>query len=119
MEKLRFKIRFARQLTRLMDTEFSFFGIRFGLDPILDFVPFFGDLAGTIVSLYLFWIAWQIKVTEKVYVQMLGNILIDFLLGLIPFAGVVFDAFYRSNIKNLRLLEKYIEPDILEGRVMQ
>lgn len=70
---------------------------------------------GLIVSLYLFWIASELKVPRQVYFQMLGNIIIDYLLGLIPVAGVVFDAFYRSNVKNLGLLEKYIEPDVLEG----
>lgn len=115
MEKLRDHIEFAKRLVRLMDTRFSFLGVRFGLDPILDFIPFFGDLVGLIVSLYLFWIASELKVPRQVYFQMLGNIIIDYLLGLIPIAGVVFDAFYRSNVKNLGLLEKYIEPDVLEG----
>lgn len=108
MEKLRGHIQFAKRLVQLMDTKFSFMGVRFGLDPLLDFIPFFGDLIGTIVSLYLFWIAFELKVPEKVYFRMLGNIIIDSLLGLIPVAGIVLDAFYRSNVKNLDLLEKYI-----------
>lgn len=93
MEKLRDHIEFAKRLVRLIDTRFSFLGIRFGLDPILDFIPFFGDLVGTIVSLYLFWIAFELKVPSHVYFQMLVNIIIDYFLGLIPYAGVVFDAF--------------------------
>jgi hypothetical protein len=119
MEKLRPEFQFAKQLTRLMDTQFSFLGVRFGLDPILDFIPFFGDLIGTIVSFYLFLLAKTLKVPKIVYLQMLGNILIDSFLGLIPFAGIVFDAYYRSNVKNLAILEKYLEPEVIKGEILE
>ena len=46
---------------------------------------------------------------------MAWNILFDFILGLIPVIGIVFDSFYKSNVKNLALIEKYFDPDILEG----
>ena len=37
------------------------------------------------------------------------NLLIDALLGLIPFVGDVADAAHRANSKNLRLLERTVE----------
>ena len=119
MKNLKSEFQFAKRLTRLMDTQFSFLGIRFGLDPILDFIPFFGDFIGTIVSFYLFLLAYKLKVPIVVYLQMLGNIIIDSILGLIPLAGIVFDAYYRSNIKNLAILEKYLEPEAIKGEILE
>lgn len=101
-----------------MDSEFSIFGFRFGLDPLLDVIPIFGDSVGLIVSLYIFWIARELKVPPIVYFKMLVHIFIDYILGLIPFAGIVLDAFYRSNLKNLDLLEKYLKPEVLEGEII-
>ncbi|MDO8741627.1 MAG: DUF4112 domain-containing protein [Candidatus Roizmanbacteria bacterium] len=119
MKNLKAQFKFAKRLTRLMDTQFSFLGVRFGLDPILDFIPFFGDLIGTIVSFYLFLLAYSLKVPKVVYLQMMGNIIIDSLLGLIPLAGIVFDAYYRSNIRNLAILEEYLEPEVLIGEILE
>ncbi len=99
----------AKRLTRLLDTKFQILGFKFGLDPLLDLIPGLGNIVGTFVSLYLLWIGYRINIPKKVYIQMIGNIIIDFAFGSIPFAGVVFDAFYKSNIRNLALLERYFE----------
>lgn len=102
-----------------MDTKFTVFGIRFGLDPILDIWPGFGSLVGAIISCYLFWIAYQLKVPTRVYWQMGWHIFLDFILGELPFIGFIFDIFYRSNEKNLALLFPYANPEILEGVVVE
>lgn len=106
---------FAQRLTRLMDAKFNFFGIRFGIDPLLDFFPGLGSAIGAGVSCYLFWIAHQLNVPSKIYWQMGWHIFLDFILGELPFVGVVFDLFYRANEKNLALLRPFINPDVLEG----
>ena len=97
----------ARRLTNLLDTKFNILGFKFGLDPLLDLIPGFGSLVGGFTSLYLFWIALQLDLPKKVYGLLLGNIIIDWILGSVPFAGVVMDAFYKSNVRNLKILEKY------------
>ena len=38
---------------------------------------------------------------------MLVNIFFDMILGAVPFVGDVFDVFFRSNRRNLDLIEKY------------
>jgi hypothetical protein len=111
-------IRFAKRVVVLMDMKFSILGFTFGLDPLLDIIPGFGDMLGACVSCYLFWIAFQLKVPTRLYVRMLWNIIVDYLLGLIPFINVVLDALYRANMKNFKLLEQYVDPDILEGEVI-
>src|SRR5689334_14253415 len=102
-------IQFARRLVYLMDTRFSLFGIKFGIDPILDIIPGFGDAFGAGVSCYLLWIAYRLKVPTWVYGKMLLNIGFDYLLGLLPFVGIVLDLFFRANVKNFALLEKFFD----------
>jgi Domain of unknown function (DUF4112) len=112
-------IRFAERLMTLMDTKFSIFGIKFGLDPFLDIWPGFGSLIGAIVSCYLFWIAYQLKVPSKIYWRMGWHIFLDFIVGELPVIGFFFDLFYKANQKNLRLLYPFIDPEILEGVVVE
>ena len=112
-------LRFAERLVALMDTKFTFFGIRFGIDPFLDILPGFGSAIGAGISCYLFWIAYQLKVPSRIYFRMGWHIVLDYLLGLLPFIGVVVDLFYRSNAKNLALLYPFIDPEVLEGVVLE
>jgi hypothetical protein len=46
------------------------------------------------------------------------NITVDSVFGFIPYIGIVLDLFFRSNVKNFALLEKYFDPDILVGEVL-
>lgn len=108
-------IRFAQRLTTLMDTKFNLFGIRFGIDPLLDIWPGFGSLIGAIISGYLFWIAYRLKVPSRIYWRMGWHIFLDFILGELPFIGFIFDLFYRANEKNLALLYPFVDPEVLEG----
>jgi hypothetical protein len=39
---------------------------------------------------------------------MLGNVALDSLLGAIPVAGDVFDFAWKSNARNVRLLERHV-----------
>ena len=112
-------IAFAQRLVTLMDTKFNLFGIRFGIDPILDILPGFGSMIGAGMSCYLFWIAYQLKVPSRIYFRMGWHIFLDFILGLLPFIGVIVDLFYRANTKNLALLIPFINPDVLEGVVLE
>jgi hypothetical protein len=112
-------LKFAERLTRLMDTQFKIFGIRFGIDPFFDFIPGLGSFIGSAVSFYLFWIAWKLKVPSVIYFRMGWNILLDFVLGELPVIGFFFDLYYKSNAKNLKLLRPFAEPEILVGEITE
>lgn len=116
--KLKKHFAIATKLTTLLDTKFKFFGVRFGLDPLLDFIPGLGSIIGGITSCYIFWIASKLDVPGKVYFRMSINILLDLILGEIPIVGIFLDIFYKSNVKNLRLLEKYFDKNIIEGEII-
>lgn len=115
---LRKHIASARRMATLLDTKFSFLGIKFGVDPILDIIPGLGSIVGAITSTYLFWIAKRLNVGFWVYMRMLVNILLDLILGEIPVVGILFDVFYKSNIKNIQILEKYIKPETTEAEII-
>jgi hypothetical protein len=96
----------------LLDSRFRVPGtnIRFGLDPILSLVPGLGDLASPIFTVALLAQGLRQRVPRVVVVRMVLNALIDALIGVIPVAGNIGDVFWRANLANLALLERYAEP---------
>ncbi len=81
---------------------------RFGVDPILSFIPFAGTAVGAAMGSVILVDAIRLRVPVSVLARMLGNYVIDWLLGLLPVLGAFLDAAYRSNHKNFRLLERTI-----------
>jgi hypothetical protein len=99
-----------RELVRWMDSAFEVPGTKFrvGLDPILGLLlPGAGDVLSAIPSLLLLTLAGQRGVPPIIVLRMVLNVAIDSLIGAIPFLGDVFDFAYRSNEKNLALLEAH------------
>lgn len=100
----------VERVAKLLDSKYSFRGFRFGLDPILNFIPYAGQAVSFSVSLMLVLVMYRNGVTAKVAVKMLLNIIADALLGAIPVFGHVFDFFNKANEKNIKLLrEHYFE----------
>lgn len=109
----------ANFLAKLLDSRFNFLGIRFGLDPLLGLVPGLGEVVTVLMSLYIVWIGVRIGIPQIRIYQMLGNILLDFLVGVIPVIGDIFDIFYKSNIRNLDILNKYRHQKIIDGELVR
>jgi hypothetical protein len=108
----------AREIASILDTKFHFGKIKFGLDPLLSIVPGLGSVIGALTSTYVFWIAYNLKVPFFVYIKMAFNIIIDFLIGEIPVVGVFVDVFYRSNTRNIELLEKHLKPEVVDAEIV-
>jgi Domain of unknown function (DUF4112) len=100
-----------QRIARVMDTAFRvpFTRIRFGADSVLGLVPGAGDLVAFAVSAYAIQQARKLGVPGHITVKMLGNAAMDFGLGSVPLVGDVFDLFYKSNTRNLKLLTDYLE----------
>lgn len=107
----------ARIFTRMMDSQFSLFGIRFGLDNILGLVPGAGDLLAMLLSFYLIYIGIIMKIPANKLFEMIFNVVADAFIGTIPVAGDIADLFFQANSKNLRILEKF-ESDGIEGEII-
>lgn len=98
-----------RKIATLMDSQFSIAGIRFGLDPLLGLLPGIGDLLTAAVSIYILAQAAFLGATPSVLIRMGWNILVDNLLDAVPVLGQIFDFAWRSNNKNVDLLEAYLQ----------
>src|SRR2546423_6198885 len=95
-------------LSQVMDNQFRLpvLGWRFGLNAIIDLVPQLGDVATTIVALYVLVSAVRYRVPKITLLRMGLNIAIYFVVGLIPLAGDLFGAWWKPNIRNLNLLRR-------------
>lgn len=94
-------------LSALMDSRFKIFGVRIGLDGIIGLIPVVGDVATSAISIYIVFRALSMGFPFVVILQMLFNVLIDFVVGAVPFLGNIFDFFWRANEKNINLIKQY------------
>lgn len=109
-----------RSLSRLMDTAIRLpgIGIRIGLDPIIGLIPGAGDLVSTGFSAYILYLATRFHLPGWIIRRMVFNIGLEAVVGAVPLVGDLFDALYKSNVRNLALLEQHlqsIEPDLKEA----
>lgn len=104
------------RMTRMMDARFRLPGtsVRFGWDVLLGLVPGIGDLVSGAVSLMLLREARRAGVGWSGQARMVGNILIDGLVGTVPVLGDVFDLAFKANERNLAILRKHLpaDPDV-------
>jgi hypothetical protein len=75
-----------------------------GLDAMLGLVPVVGDAAAGALGLYLIWEARNLGASKTTLLRMLANVGIDTVLGSVPLIGSVFDIYFRSNTRNLKLI---------------
>ena len=104
------RLKMVRRVVRLMDEQFSIGGFRFGLDPVLNFIPIAGDISSYIISVSLIITMIQHGASGRVAAKMLANATLDALIGAVPVLGWIFDFTYKANTRNLKLLtEHYTE----------
>ena len=105
-------------LSQVMDNQFRvpLLGWRFGLNAIIDLVPEVGDIATTIVALYILVSAVRYRVPKITLLRMGLNIAIYFVGGIVPFAGDLFGAWWKPNIRNLNLLRRRATVSAEEAR---
>lgn len=105
--------RFARieALAKLLDVAFVLPGtnIRYGIDGLIGLIPVVGDLLTTALSLWIVREARALGAPRHLVARMLGNVALDGVAGLVPFAGDAFDVMFRANVRNVRLLRRWME----------
>jgi hypothetical protein len=83
-----------------------------GLDAILDLIPVVGDIAGAALGAYIVWEAKNLGMSKWQMARMLGNVGVNWALGLlsvIPVIGVIPDLLFRSNTYNLRIIKRHLD----------
>jgi hypothetical protein len=98
-------------LAKLLDVAFIVPGtnIRYGIDGLIGLIPVVGDLITTAISLWLVREARALGAPWHVTARMLGNVALDGVVGLVPIAGDAFDVMFRANIRNMRLLRRWMD----------
>ncbi len=106
-EKISQDFQWVERLSILMDSRFRVGNFKFGLDPILNFIPFAGQAATLIISLVLVTVMYRNGASGKLTIKMLLNVTYDAILGSIPLFGNIFDFFNKANEKNIKLLREH------------
>lgn len=96
------------RLSHYLDNLFRIPGTkwRFGLDAIIGLIPNVGDTLTMLASIYILIAGVRYGVPKITILRMAMNIAIDYLVGVIPFFGDMFDFFWKTNQRNLNLLKK-------------
>ena len=104
------KVNQLRRLSQLLDNAIPVPGtkFRFGIDPILGVIPGGGDTVAGALGAYIIVEAARMGLPRGVLGQMVGNIVLDSLAGIVPIVGDLFDVGWKANVRNIALLEKHL-----------
>jgi hypothetical protein len=98
-------------VAKLLDIAFILPGtkIRYGVDGIIGLIPVVGDIVATALSLWLVREARALGAPWHITARMLGNVAIQGVVGVVPVAGDAFDVLFRANIRNVRMLQRWMD----------
>ncbi|MGO4509916.1 DUF4112 domain-containing protein [Bradyrhizobium sp. MOS001] len=98
-------------IAKLLDVAFILPGtnIRYGIDGLIGLIPIVGDIITTAISLWLVREARALGAPWYLTARMLGNVAVDGVVGMVPFAGDAFDVMFRANMRNVRLLRRWLD----------
>lgn len=100
-----------RRLAQVLDAAVRVPGTRarVGLDFLLGLVPGAGDLAAGALGAYGLWAAQSLGAPASVVLRMAGNLALDTVVGSVPLLGDLFDLGFKSNLRNLALLDRWLD----------
>ncbi|AWN34843.1 DUF4112 domain-containing protein [Methylobacterium radiodurans] len=114
-------------LAHLLDSAFLIPGInrRVGVEAVIGLVPIIGDIAGMAISSYIVYEARRLGAPRWLIGRMALNVAFDGAVGVVPLAGDLFDAAFKANRRNVRLLRRWLErsgklrPNEIEGTAVR
>lgn len=97
------------QIATVLDECFRIPGtkVRFGLDALVGLIPGIGDVIGGFLSFIIVVSAWLRGVPKIALLHMVVNIVLDVVVGAVPFFGDAFVAWWKVNRRNFNLLMRY------------
>jgi len=100
---------FIKLVSRILDTLFVIPGtrIRFGLEPIIGLIPILGDQVTSLISAALLYRSVRHRLPKIALIRMALNILINGTVGMVPGIGDLFVLWYKPNIRNYKILQRY------------
>ncbi|MBR1224155.1 DUF4112 domain-containing protein [Bradyrhizobium sp. AUGA SZCCT0176] len=98
-------------LSKLLDVAFIVPGtnIRYGIDGLIGLIPVVGDIITTAISLWVVREARALGAPWHITTRMLANVALDGVVGLVPVAGDAFDVMFRANVRNVRMLKRWLD----------
>ena len=96
----------ARWLAHWLDAKFSVGGLRFGLQGVIGLVPVAGDTLATVAGFYPLLVAHRHKLGGEVMARLVGNLAVQYVMGLLPWVGDYADVWFKANLRNLAVLER-------------
>ena len=104
-------MRWVDSFSKLLDAKFRIPGtnVRFGVDFLLGLVPGLGDAMSLGLSAILIATMAKNGASLRLVLRMLGNVVLDAIVGSVPLAGNLFDLFFRANTRNVQLMREHYE----------
>jgi hypothetical protein len=99
----------VERLAWWLDNAITVPGTRFriGFDALIGLIPGLGDLVGTLFSSYIIAVAASQGLPRSALARMAINVGIEAIIGVVPIVGDVFDAVWKANQRNVRLMEQF------------
>lgn len=100
-------------IAKILDVAFILPGtkIRYGVDGIIGLVPIVGDVIAAALSLWVVYEARALGAPWYITARMLGNVVFQGVVGTVPVAGDAIDVLFRANMRNARLLRRWLEKE--------
>ena len=98
---------------------------RIGVDALIGLVPVVGDAVSAALSSYIIWEARQLGLPSWKIARMIGHVALDTAVGAVPFLGDLFDAAYKANRRNVRIVLDHLErtgrltPKVIDGTAVR
>lgn len=82
--------------------------LRFGWESVIGLVPGLGDGLAGAIGAYGLYAGWRLGAPAAILLRMLLNLALETVIGTVPIAGDLFDVGFKGNLRNLRLLERWL-----------
>lgn len=99
-----------RKLAWFLDRSIPIGKWRIGADPLIGLLPGAGDWIGGLLSIYVLYEGARLGLPMRVLSRMGGNILVETIVGAVPFLGDLFDFAWQANARNVALIEEHYRP---------
>jgi hypothetical protein len=94
-----------------MDTRYTLPWVRvpIGLDPIIGLLPIAGDTVTLLIGLAMLAESRRLRLGWRVHTAIMLNLIVDWVLGLIPGVDLLLDTLFRAHRRNARLIRESAE----------
>ena len=89
---------------------------RIGFDALIGLIPGIGDLVGTLLSSYIIAVAASQGLPASALARMAINVGLEAIVGVVPIVGDLFDAMWKANQRNIRLMEQFQKTPVAARR---